>query len=250
MVSPDLDRMLALAEAAAAEAGKALVRHQAAWGEVEGVHGREVKVRADREAEALIIAALKQGPDLPILSEECGWIGARDNEWTWAVDPLDGSANYARDFPHWAVSIALAHRGRPVVGVVDCCVLGERFTGLVGKGAWLNGRPIQVSDIAVAAEGVLMTGLPARAATDPETMGKFATLMTSFRKVRMIGSAAAALAAVAAGRAEYYRETGGMFWDVAGGCALVEAAGGVVTIVGDALDQPLDVIATNSALVL
>jgi myo-inositol-1(or 4)-monophosphatase len=129
-------------------------------------------------------------------------------------------------------------------------VLGERFTGLVGKGAWLNGRPIQVSDIAVAAEGVLMTGLPARAATDPETMGKFATLMTSFRKVRMIGSAAAALAAVAAGRAEYYRETGGMFWDVAGGCALVEAAGGMVTIVGDALDQPLDVIATNSALVL
>jgi myo-inositol-1(or 4)-monophosphatase len=137
-----------------------------------------------------------------------------------------------------------------VVGVVDCCVLQERFTGLVGKGAWLNQRPISVSDIAAASEGVLMTGLPARAATDPETMGKFGTLLTSFRKVRMIGSAAAALAAVAAGRAEYYRETGGMFWDVAGGCALVEAAGGVVKISGGALDHPLDVVASNAVLKL
>ena len=81
-------------------------------------------------------------------------------------------------------------------------------------------------------------------------MALFEARLKSWRKVRMIGSAATALAYVAAGRAEAYRESGSMIWDVAGGCALVKAAGGEFRISGEALDQPLEVAAGNSYVAL
>jgi myo-inositol-1(or 4)-monophosphatase len=127
---------------------------------------------------------------------------------------------------------------------VECFVLGERVTGVVGEGAWLNGKPIRVSDIAEPAGGILQTGVPSRASA--ESMRLFEQRLSTWRKVRMIGSAATALAYVAAGRAEAYRESGSMIWDVAAGCALVKAAGGEYRIDGAALDQPLEVSAGNT----
>ncbi len=241
----DLKRLLAVAAAAAAEAGDALKANRAAWSVVEAEEGREVKIGADKHAEALILAALKRETSYPIISEEAGWARAqRNNErLVWAVDPLDGSVNYLRGYPHCAVSIALLDNGEPVLGVVDCFVLGERFTGLVGEGAWLNGAPIQVSDVADPAQGILQTGVPSRMAD--EAMARFEQRLKKWRKVRMIGSAATALAYVAAARAEAYRESGSMIWDVAAGCALVKAAGGQVSIQGEALDKPLEVAAGN-----
>src|SRR5690606_4985684 len=109
----------------------------------------------------------------------------------------------------------------PILGVVDCFALSERFTGIVGVGAWLNGKPMRVSDISAPASGILQTGVPSRATA--ESMRLFEDRLKIWRKVRMIGSAASALAYVAAGRAEAYRESGSMIWDVAAGCALVEA---------------------------
>ena len=106
----------------------------------------------------------------------------------------------------------------------------ERFTGVVGEGAWLNGAPMRVSDIADPADGILQTGVPSRASED--SMKLFEARLRHWRKVRMIGSAATALAYVAAGRAEAYRESGSMIWDVAAGCALVKAAGGEFRIDG------------------
>jgi myo-inositol-1(or 4)-monophosphatase len=161
----NLRDLLAVAEAAAAEAGAALKANRAAWSVVEAEEGREVKIGADKQAEALILAALKKASDYPIISEEAGWARsmARGDRFVWAVDPLDGSVNYLRHYPHCAVSIALLDNGAPILGVVDCFVLSERFTGIVGEGAWLNGAPMRVSDIADPAGGILQTGVPARA---------------------------------------------------------------------------------------
>lgn len=240
--------LLRLAERAAARAASALLDSRAAWRAIESEEGREVKLEADRHAEALIIETLRAETPYRILSEEIGWVAGSDGDMIWAVDPLDGSVNYAQGFPHWAVSIALVRNGAPVLGVVDCPELGETYTGISGEGAWMNGASIRVSGVTDPKRGILMTGIPARAATDAATMAAFTARITCWRKVRMIGSAACALAYVGAGKAEAYRETGGMLWDVAGGLAVVAGAGGVVTmrgVDGDALDGRLDVVAHN-----
>jgi myo-inositol-1(or 4)-monophosphatase len=243
-------QLLALAQRAAARAAAALVESRAAWRAIESEEGREVKLEADRHAEALIIETLRAETPYRILSEEVGWVDGSDGDAIWAVDPLDGSVNYAQGFPHWAVSIALVRGGVPVVGVVDCPELGETYSGIAGAGAWMNGAPIRVSEVTDPKRGILMTGIPARAATDPATMTAFTARIRRWRKVRMIGSAACALAYVGAGKADAYHETGGMLWDVAGGLAVVAGAGGVVTmrgVDGDALDGRLDVIAHNGS---
>jgi len=240
----ELKDLLAIAERIAAEAGAALKANRDQWNVIAAEEGREVKIDADTRAEALILAALEQAAPYPVISEEAGWVRDAGREgYVWAVDPLDGSVNYLRGYPHCAVSIALLNGGEPVLGVVDCFAMGERFTGAVGEGAWLNGAPMRVSDIAEPAQGILQTGVPSRASA--ESMRLFEQRLTTWRKVRMIGSAASALAYVAAGRAEAYRESGSMIWDVAGGCALVRAAGGAFSIGGDALDKPLEVAAHN-----
>lgn len=241
-------QLLALARRAAARAAAALVESRAAWRAIESEEGREVKLQADRHAEALIIETLRAETPYRILSEEIGWVEGDDGDVIWAVDPLDGSVNYAQGFPHWAVSIALVRAGKPLLGVVDCPELGETYSGIADEGAWMNDAPIRISDVSDPARGVLMTGIPARAATDMETMAAFTRRITRWRKVRMIGSAACALAYVGAGKADAYHETGGMLWDVAGGLAVVAGAGGAVMtsgVDGDALDGRLDVVATN-----
>lgn len=246
----ELKDLLAIAKAAAGEAGAALAMHRRQWAVIEAEQGREVKIDADTRAEHMILAALERDAPFPVISEEAGWVGvqAAGSRYVWAVDPLDGSVNYLRDYPHWAVSIALLDRGEPVLGVVQCEALAETFAGIVGEGATLNDAPMRVSEIADPGSGILQTGVPSRAS--PESMALFEQRLTTWRKVRMIGSAASALAYVAAGRAEAYRESGSMIWDVAAGCALVKAAGGEFSIGGAALDRPLEVAAGNGRVAL
>lgn len=250
MNQEDTHRLLKLAERAAARAAAALLESRAQWRAVEAEEGREVKLKADRAAEALIVETLQRDTPYRVLSEEAGWIAGDAGDLFWAVDPLDGSVNYAQSFPHWAVSIALVQVDgatiTPVLGVVDCPVLGEVYAGVPGHGATLNGAPISVSGVEDPARGVLMTGIPARAATDRAAMDALMARLLRWRKVRMIGSAACALSCVAGGRADAYQETGGMLWDVAGGCALVAGAGGFVSIEApDGADKPLIVSASN-----
>lgn len=241
----DLKDLLKLADAAAAVAGEALLANRVQWGVIEDVQGREVKIGGDKHAEEIVLSAIARESEFPIISEEAGWARSmqRGDRFVWAIDPLDGSVNYLRGYPHCAVSIALLDQGKPVLGVVDCFVTGERFAGAIGLGAWLNGAPMRVSSIEDPAKGILQTGVPSRASDD--SMRAFEQRLRTWQKVRMIGSAATALAYVAAGRAEAYRESGSMIWDVAAGCALVEAAGGQVKIEGAALDRPLEVAACN-----
>jgi myo-inositol-1(or 4)-monophosphatase len=248
----DLDALLDLAKRAAALAGAQLRDHRAEWSTISEVQGREVKVDADKRVEAIILDLITRESALPILSEEAGWVGPHlanaVDEYAWAIDPLDGSVNYISGYPHCGVSIALLCGKKPILGVIELFLLDETFSGVVGKGAWLNGAPIAVSAVDDPSRGILNTGIPARAATEDPAFARYMNEMLSWRKVRMMGSAAAALAYVAAGRADAYREQGSMLWDVAAGCALVEAAGGRATLTGPALDKPLSVSASNAAL--
>jgi len=246
----ELTELLAIARRTAVEAGAALRAHRSEWSVIAAEHGREVKIDADARAEALILGALERAAPFPVISEEAGWVDGSDRSegFVWAVDPLDGSVNYLRDYPHCAVSIALLQRGAPILGVVDCFALGETFAGAVGLGARCNEAPITVSRISEPASGILQTGVPSRASED--SMALFEERLKTWRKIRMIGSAASALAYVAAGRAEAYRESGSMIWDVAAGCALVRAAGGEIWIGAAALDQPLEVAACNGVVAL
>lgn len=246
----ELQRLLSLAESTALAAGMQLVAHQAQWSTVEVDAGREVKVKADRLVEEMILDNLHAGSSFPVLSEERGWQdGIISDDYLWVVDPLDGSFNYLHNIPVCAVSIALYQGQNPILGVIYDFNRHELFSGVVAIGAWLNKRSIHVSEIQESARGVLYTGFPtAKDFSDAHSV-TFMRFARQWRKVRMIGSAAIALAYVACGRAEYYHERNTHFWDVAAGLALVVAAGGQVQYFGDSLDAPQDVHAHNGQVV-
>jgi myo-inositol-1(or 4)-monophosphatase len=211
------------------------------------LNGRDIKLHEDTASETLILAALREVSDLPILSEERGWVdsvSAAEGAPYWVVDPLDGSFNYHRRVPLCCTSVALCIGFTPIVGAVFDFNRDELFVGGKGLPLTLNGVALELNDPSYR---VLATGLPVRGEFADERMGDFAKDMLDWRKVRMIGSAALSLAWVAAGRFDAYREAGISWWDVAGGLALVAAAGGDVNISGDAVEAPLAILALNAA---
>ncbi|MEQ9315127.1 MAG: inositol monophosphatase family protein [Henriciella sp.] len=238
---------LELASTIAKQAGNALAARGARFEGVDKEEGRDIKLAADKAAERLILDYLAEHSPYPVLSEEEGWVEGR-GERLWVVDPLDGSSNYVRDFPLCAVSIALIENERPVLGVVYDFFRDEMFAGLVGHGATLNGAPMSVSDVSDRGRATLMTGFPVRADFSDAALTAMARDFASWKKIRMIGTAALAAAYVAAGRADCYREQGSMLWDIAAGCALIEAAGGKVQLDMTALDAPMNVTAWNGRL--
>ena len=237
----------ALAEQAALKAGAALAARGAAFLGVDSAEGRDIKLKADRAAEAIIIEILSGGSPYPILSEETGWT-AQESDICWVVDPLDGSANYNKEIPFCCTSIALVKNGKPVLGVIYDFNHDDLYSGETGDSATLNGAPMSVSAIAAKSKSILFTGLPLNSDFSAEALGKMAASFADWKKVRMMGTAATSIAMVSCGKAERYHETGIMIWDVAAGCALVEAAGGRVVISGGPLDAPKTVTADNGCL--
>lgn len=221
---------LSLAVAAAREAAELLRARVSGTQEVLPSQGRDVKLQADRDAERVILARLAPSGH-GVLAEESGEHGATGGDAPfWIVDPLDGTANFSRGIPFFGVSIALHAAGEPVLGVIFDVMQDVCYSGRPGFGAHANGAPIAVSGQTDPAQGVLVTGFPIRFEFDaPESASLFGT-MRRFKKVRMIGTAALALAWVARGYADAYIEHDIMYWDVAAGVALVRAAGGVATL--------------------
>jgi myo-inositol-1(or 4)-monophosphatase len=209
--------------------------------------GRDMKLREDSASEALIIAALRQKCDLPILAEESGWVDGRvaaEEAPYWALDPLDGSYNRFCGVPLNCVALALCVGFRPIAGAVFDFNRDELFSGGPGLGLTLNGRPVAPP---ARATGIMATGLPVRGDFSPEGLARMAREFQSWKKVRMIGSAALSLSWVAAGRFDAYREAGISWWDVAAGLALVSAVGGEVVVTGARPEDPLTIAATSPA---
>lgn len=231
----------------AALAGGAVL--QAYAGKVEAQEkGRpgDLITAADKAAEAAVLEVIQRHfPGHAILAEESGQMGTTESEFLWAIDPLDGTTNYAHQYPFYAVSIGLLINGVPQVGVVFAPFLQELFRAAKGLGATLNRQPIQVSPTAELRQSLLVTGFAYdRHETPDNNYAEFCTLTHLTQGVRRGGSAALDLSYVSCGRLDGYWERGLSQWDMAAGIVMVEEAGGRVT----AYDQGSFAIKTGRVL--
>lgn len=222
-LNPDLQ----LAHDCALAAGEVLRAEFGRGSAVKSELGKDIKLAADVLAEEIILTKLRAASPHPILSEEAGADAAFAGAGLrWVVDPLDGTFNFSRRLPLCCVSIGLCDGDRPVLGVIHDFMGGVTYSGLVGEGAWRNGEPMRVSAVSDPAKAALCTGFPAGSDFGRDSLLGFVTQAQTYKKVRLIGSAALSLAFVAAGHVEAYHEDDINFWDVAAGLALVVAAGG------------------------
>ena len=182
----------------------------------------------DRQAEAVIIdTLLKAYPKHAILAEESGTRG--NSEYVWIIDPLDGTTNFMHGFPHFAVSIALQHKGKLQQAVIYDPLRQELFTTSRGDGAYLNDRRIRVSKRKNLDGALLGTGFPfGESANIDRFLDTCRTLMPVTAGIRRAGAATLDLAYVACGRLDGFWEFGLKPWDIAAGALLIEEAGGVV----------------------
>jgi myo-inositol-1(or 4)-monophosphatase len=250
---PPLEEFLDIATEAALSAGAIL---QSFWGNLESVRekGRpgDLVTEADAAAEVAVIEILKRHfPEHQILAEESGHQGDTVSRFLWAIDPLDGTTNYAHQYPFSATSIALLIDGVPQVGAIFDPFHQELFRAARGLGATRNRQPIRVSQTQMLAQSLLVTGFAYdRRETSDNNYAEFCHLTHLTQGVRRGGSASLDLAYVACGRLDGYWERGLSPWDIAAGIILVEEAGGRVS----AYDQmPLDlasgrILATNGHL--
>lgn len=217
-----------VATRAARAAGRIILRHANRLGSLAVIekHHLDFVSEVDRLAEAEIIRELRRAyPAHAFVGEEGGAVGK--SRHVWMIDPLDGTHNYLRGFPHYSVSIALLEDGEPVHGVVYDPLHEELFIASKGDGAFLNDRRIRVTGREGLDGALLATGFPFR---ERERLGAqidmTRALLAKAEDIRRTGSAALDLAYTAAGRLDGYFETGLKPWDMAAGCLLVREAGG------------------------
>lgn len=186
--------------------------------------------RADRNAEQMIREALMEArPSYGFLGEEGTEIEGADPTRRWIVDPLDGTTNFLHGMPHWAISIALEHKGTIIAGVIYDPVKDELFHAEKGEGAFVNEYRLRVSARHRMIESVFATGLPfAGGKYLPAALRDLGRLLPACAGVRRWGAASLDMAYVAAGRYEGYWERGLSPWDIAAGIIIVQEAGGFV----------------------
>ncbi|MAM25173.1 MAG: inositol monophosphatase [Rhodobacteraceae bacterium] len=217
---------------AARKAGRSLVKD---FREVENLQvsvkgAGDFVSRADLNAEKVLKTELMGArPTYGWLAEEGGEEEGQDPTRRWIVDPLDGTTNFLHGLPHWAISIALEHKGQIVAGVVFDPAKDEMFFAEKGAGAWMNESRLRVSGRQKMIESIFATGLPFGGRSDlPETLKDLGRLLPVCAGVRRWGSAALDLAYVAAGRYDGFWERRLQPWDLAAGMVIVKEAGGLV----------------------
>lgn len=227
--APTTLSLLALATGAATEAAAFLVDQRPRDLRASGTKSSptDVVTAMDTAAERLIAAHVRaQRPDDAFLGEE--GTSARTGAGSrvrWVVDPIDGTVNYLRDLPAWAVSVAAELDGTVVAGVVVNPRVGETFTAALGAGAWRNGVPVGVSGAEDLASALVATGFGyarARRAEQAEVVRRVLPLVGD---VRRMGAASLDLCSVACGRVDAYYERGLSAWDHAAGGLVAREAG-------------------------
>jgi myo-inositol-1(or 4)-monophosphatase len=203
----------------------------------------------DKTAEEQLVAGLKEiFPDAGYITEE-GTAQEKHDVYNWIIDPLDGTTNFIHGLPVFCISIALMEHGQVVLGVVYEINQDECFYATKGGGAFLNGTRLQVTDIKHLRDSLICTGYPY---TDFGLLQIYLQMLGAFmgksHGVRRLGSAAADLAYVAAGRFEGFFEYNLKPWDVAAGVLLVQEAGGRVSMFDGSNGDPVfgkETLATN-----
>jgi len=228
----ELVEMCAVAIAAAREAGAAI--QAVAEGGVKeivfkGEGKRDLVTEADKRSEQIIIDAItRRYPDHRILAEEGTGTGG-NGAYRWIVDPLDGTTNFAHQYPLYCVSIAVEHGGEPVVGVVFAPYMNELFVATKGSGATLNGTPIAVSGVTDLIGGLLCTGFPYRLDGPTNNLVNWGNFVLRTQATRRDGAAALDLCYVAAGRFDGFWELNLQPWDMAAGALIIQEAGGTIS---------------------
>lgn len=200
----------------------------------------EADLRAEETVKSLLA---KARPSYGFLGEEGGLSTGSDAEHVWVVDPLDGTMNFIRGVPFFAVNIALARAGEVIAGVTYVPMMDEMFWAEVGGGAFLNGQPIRVAKTERLEDAVLAIGIPfAGKPRQEQFLHEIAQLTPRVASVRRLGAGAVDTAYVACGRFDAYWEQAVSPWDMAAGAVIVREAGGVVT---DTTGGPLDIMGGN-----
>ena len=230
----------------AREAG--VMAHRAFGTSATSLKGRHDVVTAmDREVERFIRAAIaRRYPDDAIIGEE---EGGTQGDRLWLIDPIDGTANYARGIPRYCVSIGYVERGVSMIGAIHDPSMDWLYAAERGGGAWLNDARITVSPRDAIGDATVECGWSTRRAT-ADYIALLDRVMTSGAAPRRAGSGALGLADVAAGRVEAYCELHINAWDVGAGLVIVHEAGGHTNdfFAGDGMSAGNPVVATNAAL--
>ncbi len=259
----NFEKELELAKDVAVEAGQLINKLAKKPSEIKYKGQVDLVTNADLEAEKLIIGRLKEAfGEYEIISEESATDLKKDAEYVWVIDPLDGTTNYAHRFPIYCVSIALVNNSKSVVGAVYEPNIGEMFSASVGDGAFLNGKPISVSDTKDLDKSLLATGFPYDIRENPKpVLNLFSSFALQAQGVRRAGAAALDICYLASGRLDGFWELGLKPWDMAAGSLIALEAGAkfskfngssfdiwtpeVLATNGYIHDQMMDVIKTN-----
>jgi len=252
---------VAVAVNTAAKAGEWIKTKLGAYENLQSkTSSQDLVTEVDKGAELLITKLIKTYfPSHAILGEESVEPGAdasiratekmKDEEYLWIIDPIDGTTNFVHGFPFFCVSIALAHRGEVIAGVIYDPLRDELFVAEKDKGAYLKSKQLHVSPERQLSDSLLASGFP------PQERGvahlqKVAGVVPKVRNLRTSGSAALHLAYVAAGRLSGFWEPNLNAWDMAAGILLVQEAGGRVTDIegGPYTLMVRDVVATNGLI--
>ena len=210
-----------------------------------------IVTEVDKKAEDFIVGRIKDSfSDHTIIAEESGKSQGRQGK-NWYIDPVDGTSNYARGLPFFAISIGFEEDGLMRFGCVYDPVRNECFSAERGKGAWLNDKIIHVSKTSKLIDAMLVTGFPYNLDQANNNLGHFSDILKEVHVVRRLGSAALDQVYIAAGRLDAYWEIGVESWDIAAGTLIVEEAGGKVTTLGGSdeyMVPPYAVLVSNGIL--
>jgi myo-inositol-1(or 4)-monophosphatase len=248
MKSEELQKMFETAKMAALEGGKILKENFGRVARIEQKEGKSFVTNVDTESESRILKILKsEYPDHNFVSEEAG-AENNDSDYTWVIDPLDGTHNYIHSLPFFAVSIALKHLKEVVLGVVYLPLFDELFHSVRGGGAFLNGQKIAVSETMDLGKSVVIYSGALR--EKPEHVIGLGRIVKEVWFFRNLGAAAIDMCYVASGRIDTDIERNVREHDFAAGQLLVEEAGGKVTgISGGPVSPELkEIVASNGLL--
>jgi len=226
----NLSKIYQVGIAAAYHAGQILYNY---YGRLENIQKKgviDLVTEADVESEKAVKQIIQSHfPDHGFIAEESGIVQTQ-TPFQWIIDPLDGTTNYAHQIPIFAVSIAFAQKGQPLVGIVFNPISQELFTAIKGEGARLNGKKIGISQTKHISESILVTGFPynLRDIIDPLII-RFTKCLKTAQAVRRLGAASVDLCYVASGRFEGFWEQNLKPWDTAAGMLIAEEAGAQIT---------------------
>jgi fructose-1,6-bisphosphatase/inositol monophosphatase family enzyme len=244
----DLSNYLDIALGVVRKGESIFTKNISKYNQLEKNIGREVKIRADRELNDLLVEELRNISLFNIVSEEKHDNTIQENEYNWIVDPLDGSFNYLRGIPIYCISLGLWKGLEPVLGVIYDLTQNDIYYGIIGENAYKNKKKISVSRVNLSSDAVLCTGFPVNYSYSEDNILEFVDNVKKYKKIRLFGSAAMSLSLVASGIVDAYIEENIMVWDVAAGIAIVKAAGGNVEYSQGSVQNSFNVSVTNGSL--